>query len=116
MICPFCRDDLIEEAPTICGKCNAAHHAECWAEGRNRCSSCRSWQTGGQRATLNLRVRRAYTSDALMASAIDVPLAFVYEVPALLLGIVVELFCLWWTCCYTGLQIFKHMISSKSRT
>lgn len=38
--CPYCHDDLPRDrAATACQDCEAAHHAECWAE-HGRCGSC----------------------------------------------------------------------------
>ncbi|MCA8921163.1 MAG: hypothetical protein KDD82_05105 [Planctomycetes bacterium] len=39
--CPFCHEDVAADEPKRgCEACFAWHHAECWDEGRGRCSAC----------------------------------------------------------------------------
>jgi hypothetical protein len=40
-LCPFCKDAVRSGDPKVaCDSCMGWHHAECWGEGGDRCSSC----------------------------------------------------------------------------
>jgi len=87
MNCPFCKDALDADI-TICGRCNAQHHAECWNT-YTKCASCRFDHPGTLRAVTNICLRRIYFTDYLLCSAVDLPIMGLE-----ILGISYELFLL----------------------
>lgn len=71
MNCPFCKDALDADI-TVCGRCNAQHHTECW-NSYAKCTSCRFDRPGTLREVASICLRRIYLTDYLLCGVVDLP-------------------------------------------
>ena len=64
--CPFCRDDVTDDAQVVCAGCLARHHDACWDESPS-CAACGHGQALAPARDASPRVRRLLTVLVVLA-------------------------------------------------